>query len=90
MPGIDTHALVTRLQQAGFDTAQAEALTDALKSIQDASMYDLVTRGDLKEAVLQLELKLETLKGDFSLMKWMFGGVFALLIPIFIKIILKL
>ena len=35
MATFDTHAIVTLLERAGIETVQAEALTDAFKSLHD-------------------------------------------------------
>ena len=90
MPGIDTYALVTKLQQAGFEPPQAEALTEAFKTLEDTTAQQLATKGDVKEASLQLEVKLETVKGDLTLLKWMIGALFGLIIPVFVRVVLKL
>ena len=50
----------------------------------------LATKGDVKEASLQLEVKLETVKGDLTLLKWMIGALFGLIIPVFVRVVLKL
>ena len=38
-----------------MDPGQAEAVSDALKSLQGALQGQLATRGDVREAALQLE-----------------------------------
>ena len=44
---LDTHQTVKDLTAAGFTDAQAEALTQALRHVQQIDLSDLVTKGDL-------------------------------------------
>ncbi len=70
---LDTHAIVKELREAGFDEQQAEALTRIVRRSQDADVSSLATRGDLREAELRLETRIETVKAD--ILKWMFGTI---------------
>jgi F0F1-type ATP synthase membrane subunit b/b' len=59
---LDTHATVKDLVAAGFDDAQAEALTRVLRQAQEIDFSELVTKSDLH--VLQRDLN-ET-KGELQ------------------------
>ena len=52
---LDTNGIIKKLEQRGFSRAQAEGIAEALSAI-DASQ--LATKGDLKEAIGTLELRL--------------------------------
>lgn len=65
----DTHALVKRLQGAGFTVEQAEAIADAQRESgvafveqakHDYHLDELATKRDLKE----LEIKMEVIRSD--------------------------
>ena len=51
----DTHKAVKALREAGFDDVQAEAVT---AQISAATGENLVTKGDLENAVEKLELRI--------------------------------
>ena len=44
---LDTHETVKNLTAAGFTDAQAEALTQALRQVQQIDLSDLATKADL-------------------------------------------
>jgi hypothetical protein len=48
----DTHELIKSLRQSGFNEAQAEGLSSALKTTQDLQIEGLATKHDLKELEL--------------------------------------
>lgn len=92
----DTHALIKKLRDSGFEERQAEALTDAFKDAQEAAMEELATKGDIKD--LRNELKGDItglrneLKGDSSelrheinLLKWMMGFILAGILSLVLK-----
>ncbi|MDM7322760.1 MAG: DUF1640 domain-containing protein, partial [Gammaproteobacteria bacterium] len=60
----DTHKFVRKLQDAGFEQKQAEALTEAMRAAIDES--ELVTRKDL-------QIELVPVRADLNLLKWMVG-----------------
>ena len=53
---IDTHQTVKNLTAAGFTDAQAEALTSALRRVQEIDLSDLVTKADLADLATRGEL----------------------------------
>lgn len=70
----DTHAFIKRLKDAGVSEAQAEAHSEALRSVQDS--LEIVTRQDLDVRLAELEIRL---------VKWMLAllaGQGALIITI--------
>lgn len=75
----DTHKFVKQLEVAGFPSAQAEALVDAVVQAQKSA--ELISKKDL-------QLALAPLRADLSLLKWMMGillaGVVSLLIKAFV------
>ncbi|MBD3816954.1 MAG: DUF1640 domain-containing protein [Halothiobacillus sp.] len=73
----DTHKFVRKLQDAGFEQKQAEALTEAMRAAIDES--ELVTRKDL-------QIELAPIRADLNLLKWMVG----LLIGIAVAILARL
>jgi membrane-bound ClpP family serine protease len=81
---LDTHQTVKDLTAAGFTDAQAEALTQALRHVQQIDLSDLATKADLAAvraematkadlAILraELETKMAELKAD--ILRWVFG-----------------
>ncbi|MDO9227191.1 MAG: DUF1640 domain-containing protein [Pseudomonadota bacterium] len=58
----DTHKFVRKLQEAGFNQAQAEGLTDAMRAAIDET--ELVTRKDL-------QIELAPVHTELKLLKWM-------------------
>lgn len=70
----DTHDLVSKLQQAGFDERQAEAVVRVVSSAQG----ELVTRD-------YLDLKLAPIRAELLVIKWMMGVLIAIAIASFAK-----
>ncbi len=72
---LDTHQTVKDLTAAGFTDAQAEALTSALRQVQQIDLSDLATKGDLKTEITvlraEMDTKLAELKAD--IIRWVFG-----------------
>lgn len=58
---MDTHKIVKRLEQAGFQPLQAEAVTDILKETRELDLSSLATKQDLRESELRVTMKLGTL-----------------------------
>ena len=81
----DTHAFVKRLRESGFEENQAEALTEALRKAQEVHLEELATRHDLKETELKIDNKLETIKGELNLLKWMIGVLLAGVVSLILK-----
>jgi hypothetical protein len=90
MATFDTHAIVTQLARAGIETMQAEALTDAFKSLHDTLLAQLATKGDVREAALQLEVKFEALRSEVTLVKWIGTLALGLLLSLVVKAFFKL
>jgi hypothetical protein len=74
----DALRVVKALKAAGFDDAQAEVLTQALKDAQDVHVAELATKGDLRELGLKLE-------GELKLLKWMMGVMLAGVLSLILK-----
>jgi hypothetical protein len=81
----DTLKFAKRMKDAGFNESQAEALSDAIREVQDSAIAELVTKKDLKELELRLENKFESMKGELSLLKWMIGFVLAGIVSLILK-----
>lgn len=69
----DTYKFIQTLQEAGFDTRQAEGVSRAFKEASGDA--DLVTRQDIRELELRLEAKISDIK--FDLVKWIAGMLLA-------------
>ncbi len=74
----DTLKFAKTLKAAGFDEAKAEAISEAFKEAQQASLEDLATKSDLKE----LELKINA---QLMLLKWMMGFILAGVVSLILK-----
>ena len=81
---IDTHQTVKDLTAAGFSDAQAEALTSALRQVQQIDLSDLATKADLVGvkadlAAVRSEMatKAELAEMKAELIKWVVGVSFA-------------
>jgi hypothetical protein len=68
---------VRALRAVGFDDAQAEVLSEALKEAMELRPADLATK-DLRE----LELKM---KGELKLLTWMVGAILAGIVSLVLK-----
>lgn len=58
---MDTHKIVKRLEQAGFEPRQDEAVTDILRESRELDLSSLATKQDLRESELRITMKLGTL-----------------------------
>ena len=81
----DTHEFIKSLESAGFEESQAEALAAQLKKVQEGSVASLATKQDLKELELRVENKLESMRGEITLLKWMMGFVLAGVVSLVLK-----
>lgn len=81
----DTHAFVKQLRESGFEEAQAEALVEAFRKAQEVHLEELATRYDLKELELKIDNKLEAIKGEINLIKWMMGILLAGTVSLILK-----
>lgn len=73
----DTHAFVKRLHEVGFTDAQAERLAElsqeiVIATLEQVHQKELVSKQDLKETELRLELKIAETKSD--LIRWIVGA----------------
>ena len=95
----DTHAVIQHLEQVGFSTPQAEGLSAVLTQVMASS--DAATKADVTEARLTLEVKLEslrvelhrelgTVKNELGFLRWAAFVLGALLIPVFLRTVLKI
>jgi hypothetical protein len=75
---LDTLRVSKRLAEAGFTSAQAEAVTSIVSEATDPVVRELVTRKDL-------QIELAPLRADNSLMKWMIGVNSAMLLAMLLK-----
>ena len=85
---LDTHQTVKDLTAAGFTDAQAEALTQALRHVQQIDLSDLATKTDLTKeiaavraematkadlAILRAELETKMAELKADILRWVFG-----------------
>jgi hypothetical protein len=68
---LDTHQTVKDLTAAGFSDAQAEALTSALRQVQQIDLSDLATKADVALLRAEMDAKLAELKAE--IIRWVFG-----------------
>jgi hypothetical protein len=79
---LDTHQTVKELTAAGFTDAQAEALTGALRRVQDIDLSNLATKSDLAELRTIMKSDITDVRREIAetkaeLIKWMIGIFFA-------------
>lgn len=73
----DTLKFAERLQESGFTPEQSKALAEAQAEINEASLEELVTRGDLQKEVGQLKIwVLSVLLGQTGIL---LAGMFAMI-----------
>jgi len=83
----ETHKLIRRLRESGFDERHAEGLTDALRNLEIGR--DQVTRRDLegvrqevRDLEFRIDARLQALRGELTIIKLLLlaiaGGVGAL------------
>ncbi len=79
---LDTHQTVKDLTAAGFTDTQAEALTQALRQVQQIDLSDLATKADLADlrremkadfSVLRAELETRMAEHKAEVIRWVFG-----------------
>jgi hypothetical protein len=86
----DTHEFIKRLEAKGFQTEQAEGVTDALK--EALTVAEIATKHDIKEikgeiCELRLEFKAEiaSVRAEVAPIKWMAGATIAGVIALIVK-----
>ncbi len=76
----DTHKFVRRLQEAGFEEKQAEAISEAFKEASGEA--ELATKRDIERLEARFDKLKTKLNGEMTLLKWMpgilLGGVIGL------------
>ena len=72
---LDTHQTVKDLTAAGFTDAQAEALTQALRQVQQIDLSEFATKADLHREISDVRREMAEVKAD--LVKWVVGVGFA-------------
>src|SRR6266404_3790607 len=95
----DTLKFANTLKAAGVPDKQAEAQAVAFAEVIQVNFKDLVTKDDLSHAVelikadvkdteRQLDKKITELRGEFTLLKWMFGVMIAGIVTILVRLFL--
>jgi hypothetical protein len=79
---LDMHQTVKDLTAAGFTDSQAEALTQALRQVQQIDLSDFTTKADLAELRNELKLEFAAVRREMAeikteLIKWILGIGFA-------------
>lgn len=81
---LDTHQTVKDLTAVGFTDAQAEALTQALRHVQQIDLSDLATKTDIADVRRDMatktdlaEVRREMAEIKAELIKWVVGIGFA-------------
>ncbi len=79
---LDTHQTVKDLTAAGFTDSQAEALTQALRQVQQIDLSDLTTKADFAELRNEMKLEFAAVRREMAetkteLIKWVLGIGFA-------------
>ncbi|HVH81078.1 MAG TPA: hypothetical protein VM782_16895 [Stellaceae bacterium] len=74
---LDTHQTVKDLTAAGFSDLQAEALTQALRRVQDIDLSNLANKSDLAELRATMATKADLAEVKADLLKWFVGVAFA-------------
>ena len=64
---LDTHQTVKDLTAAGFTDAQAEALTQALRHVQQIDLSELATKSDLAATRVDLHQEIADLRSEMKL-----------------------
>jgi hypothetical protein len=75
---LDMHQTVKDLTAAGFTDSQAEALTQALRQVQQIDLSDFTTKADLAELRNELKLEFAAVRREMAeikteLIKWILG-----------------
>jgi hypothetical protein len=83
----DTHEFIKRLEAKGFQTEQAEGVTEALK--EALTTAEVATIRDLKDVEAALKRDIEALrleiKAEIAPLKWMCSATIAGVVALIIK-----
>ncbi len=74
---IDTLATMRKLEKAGFETVQAEAVAETVAEVVGSQGDDLATKADLKLVQSDLKAVEKSLRQEIAGLRWMFGLHFA-------------
>ncbi len=85
----DTLKYAQHLEEAGFSRKQAEAMAEVQKdSLAELMDMQVATKADIKDVrndIQTIRLKLTEYDGQFTLLKWMIGAVFAGVLSLVLK-----
>ncbi len=71
----DTHKFIRRLEAAGFESRQAEAVVGAFSEAQQKA--EVATRLDIERLEAKLDARFERVDGELRLNRWMIGVLLA-------------
>ncbi len=85
----DTLKYAQRLEEAGFPRDQAVAMAEVQKeSLAEIMDVQIATKADIKDVrgdIQTIRLKLTEHDGQFTLLKWMLGVIFAGVLSLVLK-----
>lgn len=79
----DTHKFIRKLEEAGFEPRQAEAVADAFKEAQ--SEAEVATKRDIERLEARLDARFERVDGELRLNRWMLGVMLAGIVSLILK-----
>jgi hypothetical protein len=79
----DTHKFIRKLEEAGFDPKQAEAVADAFKEAQGEA--EIATKRDIERVEVKLDTRFERIDGELRLNRWMLGLMLAGVVSLILK-----
>jgi hypothetical protein len=79
----DTHKFIRKLEEAGFDPKQAEAVADAFKEAQGEA--EIGTKRDIERVEAKLDTRFERIDGELRLNRWMLGLMLAGVVSLILK-----
>jgi hypothetical protein len=79
----DTHKFMPKLEEAGFEPKQAEAVADAFREAQGEA--ELATKRDIERLEAKLDTRFERQDGELRLNRWMLGLMLAGVVSLVLK-----
>jgi len=79
----DTHKFIRKLEEAGFEPKQAEAVADAFREAQGEA--ELATKRDIERLEAKLDTRFERQDGELRLNRWMLGLMLAGVVSLVLK-----
>jgi hypothetical protein len=79
----DTHKFMPKLEEAGFEPKQAEAVADAFREAQGEA--ELATKRDIERLEAKLGTRFEPQDGELRLNRWMLGLMLAGVVSLILK-----